>query len=194
MINNYTASAAEIIARHMQLMSEQNGDQLDQPLVFLVGTPSFGKGSVQEVMELSNGCAIKITTALYFFPDDTTVQGQGIIPDFIIPKQLPESEHVQWIQKLYGHEKTLTGYIKVNPEEDEVTKEDDTSSASQEPLHKVKKLLEEDNQFKETVTLANILNVGLTHCPTLVNTRNKALNFLQSIHVSPKTPTKLLEL
>ena len=47
----------------------------------IVGTQSFGKGSVQTVLPLSNGSAVKLTTALYYTPNDRSIQAQGIVPD-----------------------------------------------------------------------------------------------------------------
>ncbi len=69
--NGYTASAAEIVAGALQ----------DHHRATLVGTRTFGKGSVQQVIGLSNGGALKLTIALYYTPRGRSIQAEGISPD-----------------------------------------------------------------------------------------------------------------
>jgi carboxyl-terminal processing protease len=71
LINGGSASASEIVAGALQ----------DHRRAVIMGTPSFGKGSVQTIMPLSEDRAIKLTTALYFTPNGRSIQAQGIIPD-----------------------------------------------------------------------------------------------------------------
>lgn len=71
LINGGSASAAEIVAGALQ----------DQRRAVVMGTDSFGKGSVQQVMPLGNGDGLKLTTALYFTPNGRSIQAQGIEPD-----------------------------------------------------------------------------------------------------------------
>jgi len=71
LINGGSASASEIVAGALQ----------DQKRGILMGTDSFGKGSVQTVLPLNNDRALKITTALYYTPNGRSIQAQGIIPD-----------------------------------------------------------------------------------------------------------------
>ena len=71
MVNAGSASASEILAGALQ----DNGRAL------IVGEKTFGKGSVQTVMPLSNGRAIKLTTSHYYTPSGATIQDQGITPD-----------------------------------------------------------------------------------------------------------------
>jgi len=116
LIDNFTASAAEILAGALRYHSvksyEKNGKKNGSNLlVFLLGTPTFGKGSVQEVMPIGNGCALKLTTMLYYLPDDSSIQATGIEPDFVIkPKLVPTSE-LKWIEGMYGKESSLKGHI-----------------------------------------------------------------------------------
>jgi carboxyl-terminal processing protease len=71
LINGGSASASEIVAGALQ----------DNSRAVLLGTRSFGKGSVQTVMPVDNNRAIKLTTALYYTPSGRSIQKQGIKPD-----------------------------------------------------------------------------------------------------------------
>ncbi|RJG13067.1 S41 family peptidase [Pseudomonas cavernicola] len=76
LINGGSASASEIVAGALQ----------DHKRGILMGTDSFGKGSVQTVLPLSNERALKITTALYFTPNGRSIQAQGIVPDIEVTR------------------------------------------------------------------------------------------------------------
>ena len=71
LINGGSASASEIVAGAMQ----------DHKRAIIMGTKSFGKGSVQTIQELRNGSAVKLTTARYFTPNGRSIQATGIEPD-----------------------------------------------------------------------------------------------------------------
>ncbi|MDR3550050.1 MAG: S41 family peptidase [Candidatus Babeliales bacterium] len=193
LINNYTASAAEILAGVLKIHSEKlavaSGNKPQKKLmVFLVGTKTFGKGSVQEVMPVSNNCAIKITTSLYYLPNDTSIQGVGIEPDFNIEKRLPPTEQMVWFTKFYGRERALTNYIKVDANHEEETKKEKAKKEADEKKDKEKKtwserartLLETDNQLRDTISLINMLYTGKASCAAQVSNRNKAVEFLKN--------------
>jgi carboxyl-terminal processing protease len=74
LINSGPASASEIVAGALQ----------DQGRAIIMGTRSFGKGSVQTVMPLAEQRAIKLTTSLYFTPSGRSIQAQGIEPDILV--------------------------------------------------------------------------------------------------------------
>ena len=74
LINNGSASVSEIVAGALQ----------DHTSALIVGTRSFGKGSVQTILPMNNGTAIKLTTARYFTPNGRSIQGKGIDPDIIV--------------------------------------------------------------------------------------------------------------
>lgn len=78
LINTGSASAAEIVAGALQ----------DQGRAVIMGTRSFGKGSVQSVLPLNNERALKLTTSRYFTPDGRSIQAQGIEPDIIVDEAL----------------------------------------------------------------------------------------------------------
>lgn len=76
LINGGSASASEIVAGALQ----------DHKRAVLMGTDSFGKGSVQTVLPLNNDRALKLTTALYFTPNGRSIQAQGIVPDIEVAR------------------------------------------------------------------------------------------------------------
>ena len=74
LINGGSASASEIVAGALQ----------DHKRAVIMGTQSFGKGSVQTILPLGNNTAIKLTTARYFTPSGRSIQATGIVPDIIV--------------------------------------------------------------------------------------------------------------
>ena len=73
LVNGGTASASEIVA----------GALKDHGRALLIGRRTYGKGSVQTVMPLSRGGAVKLTTSRYFTPSGASIHGKGIVPDIL---------------------------------------------------------------------------------------------------------------
>ncbi len=85
MVNGGTASASEIVAGALQ----------DNGRATIVGKQTFGKGSVQTVIPLSDERAIKLTTSHYFTPSGDSIQGQGITPDILLDNKVTDYRRVR---------------------------------------------------------------------------------------------------
>jgi carboxyl-terminal processing protease len=84
LVNEGSASASEIVAGALQ----------DNGRAKLAGTRTFGKASVQNIVKLNDGSAIKITIAHYFTPNGQMISGKGLTPDY--PSDLKDDELVKW--------------------------------------------------------------------------------------------------
>jgi carboxyl-terminal processing protease len=98
LINGGSASAAEIVAGALQ----------DHHRASLVGTRSFGKGSVQTIIPLGSNGALMLTTARYYTPSGRSIQAKGIEPDAVVEEELPEDmnkvpENMEGEANLRGH-------------------------------------------------------------------------------------------
>ena len=135
LINGGSASASEIVAGAVQ----------DHKRGIIMGTKSFGKGSVQTIQELRNGSAVKLTTARYFTPNGRSIQAKGIVPDISLNRLKIEST-----EQKHGSsfsEKDLDGRLS-NPNGE--SSESDTKA---EDAKSSEKLAETDFQLFEALNL-----------------------------------------
>lgn len=131
LINGGSASASEIVAGALQ----------DHHRAVIMGTDSFGKGSVQTVVPLSENNAIKLTTARYFTPNGRSIQAQGIVPDITVHRakieKLPTREGIT--------EADLQGHLSSNDGNESDTKKRKAKEATG--------LFNRDNQLYEALNL-----------------------------------------
>ncbi|MDK8463188.1 S41 family peptidase [Marinobacter sp. SS13-12] len=114
LINGGSASASEILAGALQ----------DHERAVVMGTQSFGKGSVQTVIPLDETHAIKMTTARYYTPDGRSIQAKGIKPDIEVkPAELTELD-----SQPFFTEADLSGHLEGQDEGQDVTEEDGQAS------------------------------------------------------------------
>jgi carboxyl-terminal processing protease len=137
LINSGSASASEIVAGALQ----------DHGRAVVMGTRSFGKGSVQTILPLSESRAVKLTTALYFTPEGRSIQAEGIEPDIRIERARVtayDSRRRVTESDLSGHLGNANGNGKNNKEKSKAPES---------------KLLAQDNQLYEALTLLKGINI-----------------------------------
>jgi carboxyl-terminal processing protease len=141
LINGGSASASEIVAGALQ----------DQQRAIIMGTQSFGKGSVQTVLQMGNNRAIKLTTSLYFTPKGRSIQALGITPDIIIDRgqvtRIPDSIAAYREADLNNHLANGNGVDAATTTEPPAT---ETPAAD---------VLVEDYQLNEAVNILKGLNI-----------------------------------
>lgn len=133
LINGGSASASEIVAGALQ----------DHRRAVVLGTRSFGKGSVQTIIPLGSDGAIRLTTARYFTPAGRSIQAKGISPDIIVEQPNPDGKEV-----LTRSEADLPGHLSGENEDDAESPSEFSGSAAIVP-----KDAEDDHQLQYAMGL-----------------------------------------
>jgi carboxyl-terminal processing protease len=144
LVNGGSASAAEIVAGALQ----------DNKRALILGTKTFGKGSVQTIIPLSDGSGLRLTTAVYYTPSGRSIQASGISPD-VEMKFIPPTDDAKEGTNIV-REKDLRGHMQ--NEQDQQTEAEKTEE-DKETGKKVKMLLEKDNQVRGALQLLQTWNI-----------------------------------
>ena len=120
LINGGSASASEIVAGALQ----------DHHRATLVGTRSFGKGSVQTIIPLGSNGALRLTTARYYTPSGRSIQAKGIEPEVVVEEELPDDLKAKADLQNTRGEANLRGHLKGEDEEAKGAEDEESGSSS----------------------------------------------------------------
>ena len=145
LVNGGSASASEIVAGALQ----------DNKRALVLGTQTFGKGSVQTILPLSDGSGLRLTTAKYYTPSGKSIQLSGITPDVKV-EFVPPADKAEEGERHFLREEDLKGHMP-NETGEEPDKEKKGGDAEEE--ERVKVILEKDNQVRYALQLLQTWNI-----------------------------------
>jgi len=157
LINGGTASASEIVAGALQ----------DHKRALILGSQSFGKGSVQTIIPMNDGAGLRLTTARYYTPNGISIQATGITPDVLVPAVESTKDDNDRTQMKFLREKDLRHHL-----ENGGTLESDSDKTETQPIddsgpipdkatidEKTKEILKSDNQLNTALLVLKSLHV-----------------------------------
>ncbi|MDX2308737.1 MAG: S41 family peptidase [Hyphomicrobium sp.] len=128
LINGGSASASEIVAGALQ----------DHKRATVIGTRSFGKGSVQTIIPLGANGAIRLTTARYYTPSNRSIQAKGIDPDVVVEQELPDDIKAKIAGEKPRGEASLRGHLR-NPGSEGAAEQEKAGEGTEPPAQGAQK-------------------------------------------------------
>jgi len=150
LVNGGSASAAEIVAGALQ----------DTRRAVIVGTKTFGKGSVQTILPLANDAAIKITTALYYTPSGRSIQAEGIEPDITFQPVKVSKVEDDPFEAVREKEADLKGRLDNGSKAQDAEKAASDKAAAEKIAAAERNLAETDYQLYEALNLLKGLTIA----------------------------------
>ncbi len=151
LINKGSASGSEILA----------GALKDNKRALILGTQSFGKGSVQSVIPLPDGSGLRLTTSKYFTPSGISIHGVGITPDIVVP-YVPPPESSEVDQDKQKVEKIFEDVKEYEKKEKGEQGEGDETDPEKKALREARKWLLKDNQVQAAIRVIKGIRVYRT--------------------------------
>ncbi|HET9700365.1 MAG TPA: S41 family peptidase [Burkholderiales bacterium] len=164
LVNGGSASASEIVAGALQ----------DHKRAVIMGTQTFGKGSVQTILPLGNSTAIKLTTARYYTPNGRSIQAKGIVPDLVVEDPSAPSDSAMRMREADLDRHLSNGDEKDKGAKPEAKPDTESQSAPTKPKE------EEKAEKREPTVFGSKDDYQL----------NQALNLLKGVNVMQTTSAK----
>ncbi|MBU0961639.1 MAG: peptidase S41, partial [Proteobacteria bacterium] len=153
LVNEGSASASEIVAGAIQ----------DHKRGVIVGTQTFGKGSVQTILPMPDGAGLRLTTARYYTPNGRSIQATGIVPDVEVPR-LPYTEQAEEKRILpdFVKEADLKNHILNRKDSAKVPAEEASpapEAIDSKEQQAISQRLKQDNQLRTGLNILKSLNL-----------------------------------